>query len=96
VAIRAVFSHIRENRLHMALRALHFFVHAAQRIIRLIVIEFGHCPYRPPPRRGVAVFARNGQRPVRTPSGLPLPHGERSRPSQDGEKRQPAHEMRRL
>jgi len=31
MAILAVLPHIRENRLHMALRALHFFVHAPQR-----------------------------------------------------------------
>jgi hypothetical protein len=40
VAIRAFLSHIGENEFHMALGALHFFVHAAQRIAGSIVVEF--------------------------------------------------------
>jgi hypothetical protein len=59
VAILAILSRIGEDRFHVALRALHFFVHATQWILGLAVIEFGNSTDRPPTRRGVAIFARN-------------------------------------
>jgi hypothetical protein len=68
MAILAVLRHIRENRLHMALRALHFFVHAPQGILRLIVVKLGNRLDGPPSRGRVTVLARNRQRPVRAPS----------------------------
>lgn len=39
VAIRTFLSHIGENEFHMALGALHIFVHAAQRVARLVVVK---------------------------------------------------------
>lgn len=66
MTVLAIFSDVRENRLHVALRALHFFVHAAQRIPGLIVIEFRVRLDRTPRGHPVAVFARDGERrPVR-------------------------------
>ena len=40
VAIGAIFSNVGEDRFGVALHALHFFVHAAQRIVRAVVIKF--------------------------------------------------------
>ena len=61
VAIRAISPHVREHRLRVALRALHFLVHSAQRVVRLVMVEFRYFPDRPPRHRRVAVLARNGQ-----------------------------------
>lgn len=72
VAIGAILSHIGEDRLYVTLDAGHFFMHAAQRIVRLIVIELRDRPNRAPAHRCVAVFARNRQRPMRAPRGLVL------------------------
>jgi hypothetical protein len=44
VAIGTIFSHIGEDGLCVTLDALHFFVHATQRIFRFVVIEFGNRP----------------------------------------------------
>ena len=65
VAIRAVLAHIREDRLHMAFRAFHLFVHATERIAGFIVVEFGDCADRPPRRSRMAVLAGDRQRPMR-------------------------------
>ena len=73
VAVLTIFGYIGENRFHMALRALHLLVHATQRIVSLVVVELRNRTNRPPPRRGVAVLARNREFPVRTSCGfLPL------------------------
>jgi hypothetical protein len=40
MAIRTFLSHIRKNEFHMALGALHFFVHAAERVACRVVVEF--------------------------------------------------------
>lgn len=72
VAVLAILPHIRKNRFHMALRALHLFVHAPQRILGFVVIELGNGLDGSPGRSRVAVFARNRQRPVRTSSGSAL------------------------
>ena len=72
VAISAVLAYVCEYRFHVALGALHFFVHAAQRIVRLVVIEFGHRADRAPAGRCVAVFARYVQGPVGIPLGFLL------------------------
>jgi len=74
MAIRAVLSDVRENRLYMALGAFHLFVHASKRVTRLVVIEFRDRSNRPPARRGMAVFTGNRQGTVRAPRGLPLRH----------------------
>jgi len=70
VAVGAILSHVGEDWLYVALNARHFFVHAAQRIVRLVVIKLRHRADRAPARRRVTVFARNRQRPVRTPRGF--------------------------
>jgi len=66
MAILAALSYIRENRLHMTLRAGHGLVHAAQGISRPVVIEFRNGADRRPPVRGVTILARNIQVSVRT------------------------------
>ena len=48
VAIRTLMSNVREDQLDVALRTLHFLVHAPKRITRLIVIEFRYGPNRLP------------------------------------------------
>jgi len=72
VAVLAVFPHVGEDGFHMTLYALHFFVHAAQRILCFVVIKFGNCLDGPPGRRGMAVFARDRERTVRTPGRAAL------------------------
>ena len=66
VAILAILTHVGEDRFHVALCALHFFVHAPQRIFGLVVIELGDRLDGPPGRGGVAVLARGRERAVRT------------------------------
>lgn len=72
VTIGAIFSNVRENRLGMASRAGHLFVHTAKRIPRGVVIEFGNGANGSPARVGVAIFAGNVQRTVRAAAWLPL------------------------
>lgn len=72
VAVFAILPYIGEYGLDVALRALHFFVHAAKRIFGFVVVEFRHRSNGTPARRVVAVLARNGQRSVRTSARLPL------------------------
>ena len=72
VTIGAVLADVLEHRLHMACNALHFFVHAAKRIVRFVVIEFRHFPNGFPTGGRVAVLARNGERPVRIARDLIL------------------------
>ena len=62
MTVLAIFPHIRENRLHMALRALHVFMHTAQRITGLVVIEFQVCLDRAPRGRRMAILARHVER----------------------------------
>jgi hypothetical protein len=78
MTVLAILPHIREDGLQMALRAFHFFVHAAQGIFCFVVIELRNGLDRPPRRRGMAVFARHGQSTVRTARALPLRRRERS------------------
>jgi len=72
VALFAILAHIGEHRLEMALRALNFLVHLAQRIAGFVVIEFRNRTDRAPARSGVAILARNGERSVRTTGSHPL------------------------
>ena len=70
MTVLAILPDIRENRLHVALRALHFFMHTAQRIPGLVVIEFRVRLDRAPRAHLVTVVARDGERrPVRIPRG---------------------------
>ena len=65
VAVRALLSHICKNEFHMALRALHFFVHSAQRIARLVVVKFRNTADGLPTEGSVAVFTGDVDRAVR-------------------------------
>ena len=65
VAILATLSNIGENRPDVTFSAVHRPVHAAQRIFRLVVIEFRSSADWLPCARGVAVLARNVQVAVR-------------------------------
>jgi hypothetical protein len=59
VAIGAILPNIGEHGFYMALGALYLFVHAPERIFRLVVVEFGDRANRTPTRRRVAIFAGN-------------------------------------
>jgi hypothetical protein len=72
VAIGAVLANLGENGFCVASRAGYFFVHAAERIARGVVIEFGNGADGSPGGVGVAIFAGYRQRTVRTPFGLLL------------------------
>jgi len=65
MAIRALLSDIRENEFHMALGALHIFVHAAQRVAGLVVVKFRNTADGLPTEGSVAVFAGNVECAVR-------------------------------
>ena len=72
VAVLAILPHIGENGLYVALRTSHFFVHAAQRIVCLVVVKFGVGANGSPSSGRMTILARDRQSPVRTSSGLPL------------------------
>lgn len=80
VAVLTIPGDIAKDWLGVTLYALHFFVHAAKRILGIVVIKLRHGPDRTPTLSGVTVFAWNRERPVRTLASLPL-RGERSRRS---------------
>jgi hypothetical protein len=72
VAVRAILADVGEYRLDVAFRAVKFFVHAAKRITRGVVVEFRHAANRRPACAGVTVLTRNGKRAMRTPGRLSL------------------------
>jgi hypothetical protein len=72
VAIGAVLAHVGEYGFYVALRALHFFMQAAEGVFRFVVIEFRDRADGPPARRGVTIFARNVQGAVWIPPGILL------------------------
>jgi len=72
VAVRAVPANVRKHRLHMALGAGDFLVHPAQRVSRLVVIEFRYRADRAPAGVGMTILTGNGECTVRTSSALPL------------------------
>lgn len=69
VAIRALLADVRKDRLGVALHAAHAFVHATQRILGCVVIEFRNCADRFPSADGVTVLTRNAEASVRTTRG---------------------------
>ena len=74
MTVLAILPDIRENRLHVAPRALHFFMHTTQRILGVVVIEFWVRLDRAPRAHLVAILTRNSERrPVRIAGG-PLAH----------------------
>ena len=72
MAIGAVFSDVGENRLGVASRAGHFFVHTAKRVARGVVVEFRDGANGGPARVRMAILARNVEGTVRTSARLPL------------------------
>src|SRR2546429_5852711 len=73
MTVLAIPTDIREHRLHVALRAFHFFVHTAQRISGLVVIEFRIRLDRAPRAHLVAIVARDGERrPMRIARSRPV------------------------
>jgi len=60
VTIGAVLANLGENRPGVATCAGYFFVHAAKRIPRRVMVEFRNGANRSPACVGVAIFARNG------------------------------------
>jgi hypothetical protein len=72
VTIGAILANVREYRLGMASRAGYFFVHAAKRIPRGVVIEFGNGANGNPACVRMAIFAGNVEWTVRTPARLSL------------------------
>ena len=61
VAIGTILSNVGEDRFPMTLGALHFFVHAGQRIFRFVVIELEDGADGSPGGRCMAILARDGQ-----------------------------------
>lgn len=72
VTICAILANVRENWLGVASGAGYFFVHAAKRVPRGVVIEFGNGANGSPACVRMAIFAWNGKGTVRTPARLPL------------------------
>jgi hypothetical protein len=72
VAVRAILADVAEYGLEVAFRAVKFFVHAAKRISRGVVVEFRHAANRRPACAGVTVLTRNGKGAMRTPARLSL------------------------
>lgn len=66
VAILAIRAHARKNRIDMALLAAHVAVHAKEREAGFAVIKLGLTANRLPCRDGVAFFASDFQRAMRT------------------------------
>ena len=98
VAILTVLAHVCKYRFYVALRALNFLVHAAQWIPCFIVIKFRDGADGAPASSGVAVLAGNGERSVRTTSGLPLRCGygsARCRPREEQQATQDLNGLRR-
>jgi hypothetical protein len=72
VAIRAILADVREHRLKVACRAVKFFVHAAKRITRGVVVEFRNGANRSPACACVTVLTRNRKGAMRTSARLSL------------------------
>jgi hypothetical protein len=66
MAVLAVLSHRRKDRLDVALRTRHSLMHAAKRILSLVVIEFGYRADGAPTRCVVTVFTGNCKWSMRT------------------------------
>ena len=82
VAIRAILADIREYRFDMALRAAHIFMHAAQRIICAVVIEFRNGANGAPTGSDMTIFTRDGERTVRASGTFFLGVGLRGKTGQ--------------
>ena len=96
VAILTIFAYVREYRFYVALRALNFLMHAAERISCFIVIKFRDGADGAPASSGVAVLAGNGERSVGTTSGLPLWCGHGSARCRTRKEQQATQDLNRL
>src|SRR5262249_26084118 len=96
VTVLAILANIGKNGLHVACAALRLFMHAAQRVVRFVVVEFGNFADGSPRRSGVTVLAGHDQsRAVRALGGSSLRVCGRSRGGTDNladKKSQPAHD----
>ena len=72
VTIGAVLANVGEYRFGVAARAGYFFVHAAKRVTRGVVVEFWNGPNGDPTGVGVAIFTGNVEWAVRTSARLSL------------------------
>lgn len=59
MAVLTILTDVCKNWIYVASGTLHFFVHAAERVFRFVMIELRNFADRPPCRGGMAVFARN-------------------------------------
>ena len=96
MTVLAILPHIGKDGLGMALRALNFFVHTPQRIASFVVIELGNGFDGPPRRRGMAVFARDRERTVRTTGRAALRLGKASAAYWPAKDQRPEHEFETL
>lgn len=64
MAVRTLLAHVGKHQFDVALRAFHFFMHAAQRVARRIVVKFRDATDRLPTQRRMTVFARDIQSPT--------------------------------
>jgi len=80
MAIGTGLTNISENRFDVALRAFHFFVHATQWVIRTVVVKLQVGANRTPTACGVAIFAGDCKRSVRTSRTIALTGGWQSEP----------------
>lgn len=94
VTILTSFAHVSEYRLGVAPRAGHLLMQTPQRVLGLVVVEFRNGSDGTPSCGGMAIFAGNCQRSVRTSGGLPLRGrhrcpcwlpSEKEQPTQDSE-----------
>ena len=70
VAVGAILADVGKDGLGVALRAAHFLVHAPERVLGLVVVEFRDRANGPPAGGRVAVLAGDSERTVRT-AGVP-------------------------
>jgi len=93
VTILALLADISEDRLDVALRAFHFFVHASQRILGFVVVELGDSTNGPPSGGRVTVLTRYLEGAMRASSGLPLRFRPCSGSRLPEKKGQPEHDL---
>lgn len=77
MAIGAILANVAEDRIRMTLRASDTLVHAAKRVLRVVMIEFRSRADRQPTVGRVAVLTGNRQRTVRVRRRPPLRRPER-------------------
>lgn len=89
VTIGAVLANVGEYRLGVAPRAGNFFMHAAKRVTRGVVVEFGNGTNGDPAGVGVAIFTGNVEWAVRTSARLSLGGGGQGNGQRKDREREP-------